>query len=136
MGSAALSCFDQFLECREQAEASGQNAVHAGDGHAVVRKGNPLVLCALHAVQHLPLGEHAPAAVQHKGKPAEVLGKSRAGAELDQNVRPTVGPQPSGKLHGSLAGGLPTDFMSEIGHLFRTDSSYWRTYGRNAGASA
>ena len=89
---AALLLAHPELKCREQAEASGQNAVHAGDSYAVVRKGNPLVLRALHAVQHLPLGEHAPAAVQHKGKPAEVLGKSRAGAELGGNVRHAVGP--------------------------------------------
>ena len=107
MGSAALLSFDQFLKCREQAEASGQNAVHAGDGHTVVRKGNPLILRALHAVEHLPLGEHAPAAVQHKGKLAEILGKARAGAELDGNVRPAVGLQPSGKLHGSNIPALP-----------------------------
>ena len=34
------------------------------------------------------------------------------------------------------AGWLSTDFMPEIGHLFWFDPSYWRTYGRNAGASA
>lgn len=107
MGSAALLSFDQFLKCREQAEASGQNAVHAGDSYTVVRKGDPLILRALHAVEHLPLGEHAPAAVQHEGKLAEILGKARAGAELDQNVRPAVGPQPSGKLHGSNISALP-----------------------------
>ena len=45
--------------------------------------------------------------MQHKGKPAEVLGKSHAGAELDGNVRPAVGPQPSGKLHGSNIPALP-----------------------------
>ena len=33
-------------------------------------------------------------------------------------------------------GWLSTDLMPEIGHLFRSDSSYWRTYGWNAGISA
>ena len=45
--------------------------------------------------------------MQHEGKLAEILGKSRAGAELDQNVRPAVGLQPSGKLHGSNIPALP-----------------------------
>ena len=80
-------------------QASAQNPVHLGDGHAVVDHGDAGGLGDGDPVLHGGLVEHTAAAVDHQVEAGKVLGELSAGAKGEVKNLSGVIPNPAGDLH-------------------------------------
>ena len=78
-----------------------------GDGDAVVGEGHALRQRLAAAVKHLPLVEHAAAAVHHQRIGRKILGKVAAGAEVKVELPARVPADPARQLDGADVLALP-----------------------------
>ena len=75
-----------------------QDAVHLGDGNAVVGDGHMAVQAVTDAGLHLPFVEHTAAAVDDQGVGREILGELPTGGEVIVQVAASVLFQPVREL--------------------------------------
>ena len=67
-------------------DAALQDAGHVGDGDAVVREGNGLVVRTFGAVVHFTLRQHATAAMDDDGVAGQIVRKTRAAREFELHI--------------------------------------------------
>ena len=67
-------------------DAALQDAGHVGDGDAVVREGDVLVVRAFGAVVHFTLRQHATAAMDDDGVAGQIVRKTRAAREFELHI--------------------------------------------------
>lgn len=98
--------FQQLGDAGQRGDGALQNAVHIGDGDAVISHRDILLSSTFVAVQHLAFVQHAGAAMDDESVRRQVGGKFRAAAPGKFRLRPGVAAYPGGQLNGADVGAL------------------------------